>query len=400
MHLDRRSVVRLAGPALALLVVGAAFYQRAASNLARIDYRNSNFVFFWLAGRMVWDGGNPYDSAQWLSAQQQYGVAWRPDQIFTYPLPLAFFMAPVGSLPLSEAYFGWQLVSEVLIATAVWVLLSRTNEERHKRLFVPLILLLLFFGPVYLTLQVGALGAFMLISVLVAITSWERKREVWGGLALTLTLLKPPQGATILLLAVTWLLARRNWRAVGGILAGGAGLLLVGLLADPHWIEKSAGMGQALLGRNLGLQSNTVGFAHLACRRDLPCTWLLGGGASAVILVLTGWYLWRNRAELAPWDALNVILPAAFVSTAYLWSYDQVPYIIPLTWIAIKLVQRTNSYAATIAFTLILVMTSLVALVVQANTRSDLLSILTTVLVLGGIAILNTRPSGLTATES
>ncbi|MFH1184005.1 MAG: hypothetical protein V1755_03060 [Chloroflexota bacterium] len=97
---ERRSVLRLAISIVTLLVLATAFYQRAANNLSRIDYGNSNFVFFWIAGRMVLSGENPHDSAQWLEQHDANNVTWRPNQIFPYPLPLAFRLAPLGLVSL------------------------------------------------------------------------------------------------------------------------------------------------------------------------------------------------------------------------------------------------------------------------------------------------------------
>jgi membrane-associated HD superfamily phosphohydrolase len=102
-------------------------------------------------------------------------------------------------------------------------------------------------------------------------------------------------------------------------------------------------------------------------------------------------YLWRRGSRLRAWEAINVILPAAFFSTLYLWSYDQILYIIPLIWIILRLIDRTHSYLAGIGFLALIVAVSFLALLSQANTRSDLLSILTTVLILAGCLTLGQR---------
>ncbi|MFH1184006.1 MAG: hypothetical protein V1755_03065 [Chloroflexota bacterium] len=43
------------------------------------------------------------------------------------------------------------------MAVSIWSLLGRGHDERHQRLLIPLVLFLLFFGPVFLSLQIGAL---------------------------------------------------------------------------------------------------------------------------------------------------------------------------------------------------------------------------------------------------
>ena len=382
MRWNQKPLSRKTLAALTVLILAAFFLQRAFHNLSHVDFRNSNFVFFWLAGRMLLSGQNPYNPAAWIANHDSFGITWRPNEIFPYPLPLALFVAPLGLLTLRQAYLAWQIVSQVILAIVAWSLLNKQPAAEYRRLFLPLVVFLMYFGPAYLTLQIGAMGAFTMIAILGAIVSWEKGHAFAAGVLLSLTLLKPPQGVPILLLATVWLIARRDWRAIGGLAAGALVLLLSGMLIDPSWIIKSAGAGKAIMERTLGLQSNAFGFAYLACRQDQTCMWILGGAASMLILGAGGAWLWRNHNILGPWEALNLILPLGFVSTIYLWSYDQVLFTIPIIWLAMRLVKSTKSYVLAFVFLIVLSVGSLVALLVQANTHRDLLSILTTLLVL------------------
>lgn len=374
-----------------VLLLCAVFYQRAAYNLARVDFRNSNFFVFWLAGRMAWSGENPYDAAQWSAGHDAYGVTWRPNSTFLYPLPVMFLVAPLALLPLAPAYFIWELVSEGFIALAAWTLLAHWPEATYRRMIVPLLLFLLFFGPIYLTLQVGAPGAFVLIIVVAAIAAWEHDQSLLAGGILSLTLLKPPQGATILLLATAWVVVRRDWKAIYGMLLGSLVLMAVGMLRDPIWIVGFLNGGQIVLDQTLGLQSNTLGLASLLCKSDPTCTWLVGGLGAALVLAATAYLLWRQAATLGAWQAFNVIIPAAFVSTIYLWSYDQVLYVIPVVWIVAMLVERSRSYFRSFLFLVVLVGISLANLYLQATTRNDLLSFATTGLVFAACLWLGPR---------
>jgi len=311
-------------------------------------------------------------------------------------------VAPLGLLDLSDAYMAWQLVSEVLIAAAVWILLKRLREPRHVRMFVPLVLGLLFFGPVYLSLQIGALGAFTLAIVVASIHALDSRRMLLGGILLSLTLLKPPQGLPLVLLACVWLLSRREWKSLLGLGAGAVLLALIGMLRDPLWPSKFATAGQAVLDRTLGVQSNALGLAFLACSGDNQCAWLLGGGAAVVLLLVTGAYLHRRSASLTSWEAFNLIIPTAFVATPYLWSYDQILYIVPVVWIVLALINKTNSYLPAFGFMIVLVVVSLLALLTQANTRSDVTSLLTTFIVVACVVALRSggRSAGAAAREA
>ncbi len=383
--------LRLTVTILTVSVVAVLFYERAAYNLVHVDIRNSNFFVFWLAGKMVSTGQNPYDAGQWAAGHDTYGVTWRPNQTFLYPLPLAFLVAPLAWLPPPQAYFAWQLLSQIFIALVVWGLLVGRKEPRIRRLFLPLIVFLSFFGPVYLTLQIGSLGAFTLVAIGAAILALEQGWAFPAGLLLSLTMLKPSQGAPIALLAGIWLIARHEWKGLWGMFAGGVALLAVGAAADPLWMIQFGASSQTLLHETLGLQSNAISFAYLACRYNSSCTWLLGGLGSAAILALCGAYLWHARSVLTAAEAFSLIIPAAFVSTVYLWSYDQILYVIPIVWISIALLERTKSYVWPFLFVLGLVLVSLMALSRQATSHTDLWSLATTGLILVAWAALALR---------
>ncbi|MCL5611031.1 MAG: DUF2029 domain-containing protein, partial [Chloroflexi bacterium] len=282
-----------------------------------------------------------------------------------------------------QAYIVWQIVSQIIIAITIYLLLRHWQEQPQRMLFLPLMVFLLFFGPVFLTLQVGSIGPVALGAVLLCILFLERDQSFLAGSVLVLTILKPPQGVTILVLAGIWLLARRDWKAVLGMGLGGIFLLLLGIIRDPLWLVKFRGASEVVLDRTLGIQSNIYSFAYLTCNQNLSCMWIFGTLGTLLALGLGGLYLWRNRERLTAWEAFNVIIPLGFVSTIYLWSYDQLLYIIPITWIAAKLTERTKSYIPAFVFLIALDLFTLMALLVQAGTRKDLLSIATTILTLG-----------------
>ena len=238
---------------------------------------------------------------------------------------------------------------------------------------------MLFFGPAYLSLQVGSIGAIALAVLVGAILLLDRGRTFLAGLLLSLLILKPSQALPILLLIGLWFLFERNWKAIVGMLVGGVTLLISGLLYDPQWIQKFLGNSETVSARTLGLQSNVFGFADLACNHSASCVWIFGSAAAIVVMLFGAFYLWRNRRRLSAWQAFNIIIPLGFVSAIYLWSYDQLLYVIPIIWIAVRLLDRTRSYLPVFLFLIAIDVISFVALVAQATTHQDLLSILTTV---------------------
>jgi len=377
------SFLKTAGVILTVIILGTVFSLKAMQNYTHQDYINSNFFFFWLSGRMMWTGQNPYNSTQWLAGHDAFGATWKPNQIFPYPLPLAFFMAPLGLLSLGQAYIVWQIVSQIIIALTVLGLLRHWQGQAHQLLFLPLMLALLFFGPVYLSLQIGSVGPLALAAILLAILLLEHDQPIWAGIMLSLTLLKPPQGLTLLILAGIWFLARHNWKSILGIIIGGITLLIIGMIRDPLWVVKMRGASAVVLDRTMGFDSNIYSFAYLACNQNTSCMWIAGTVGSLLVILLGGYYLWHHRDKFSAWEAFNIIIPLGFVSTIYLWSYDQLPYVIPIVWIVGTLVERTKSYLHIFIFLVVLDVLSIYALLVQANTHKDLLSIINTILILG-----------------
>ncbi len=383
------SIQKFLGILVTLVLLGGMIFLRAKISYNTFDFQSSNFTFFWLSGRMLLNGENPYNEAQYLAGHETYGIKWQPNKIFPYPLPLAIFFIPLGLLPLPAAYITWQIITMLIIAWTIFVLLNHWEGSAQRRLLVPIFAAMFFFGPVYLTLHTGSVGALALLAIVGAILLLEKDKSMLAGMLLSLTMLKPPQGLTILLLAGTWFLARRNWKAIYGILIGGIALLVVGMIQDPFWLIKFRGASEAVMDRTQGVHSNVWAFAYLACGGTSPCWLILGGASSLLLLGLGGFFLWRNQSRLTAWKAFSIILPIGFVSTIYLWAYDQLPYLIPVIWIIGTLVKRGNSYLHAFVFLILLVAVSFFAIVQQAGTSKDLWSITTTLLVLAAFLFLN-----------
>lgn len=366
---------------LTLVLIAGIIYLRI--QLGReVDVQNSNFAFFWLAGRMVLDGENPYDETQFLAGHETHGIEWVPNRIFPYPLPLALICVPLGLLSMQTAYTIWQITSLLIAALTVYVLLKKFQYGNVQNLFVPIFLFLTLFGPLYLTTLAGSVSALGLITVFGAILLLDQGRSLPAGILLALTMLKPPQGLTILLLAGVWFLAKRDWKAIIGVALGGIGLLVIGLIQDPQWLTKFLGASDAVMDRTQGVHSNVWAFSYLACGGSSPCSTLLGGTLSLILLGGTGYLLWKNQAKWSAWEAMNIILPSAFLSTIYLWAYDQLPYIIPIVWVVGMLATRPRGILFSIGFLVLLDLISFFALIQQANTEKDLWSLGTTLLLL------------------
>ena len=102
----KNSIQKIAGIIITLSLIGGMIFLRTQMSKT-FDYHNSNFAFFWLSGRMILQGESPYNETQYLAGHDTYGIKWRPNNIFPYPLPLALIFIPFGLISLANAYILW-----------------------------------------------------------------------------------------------------------------------------------------------------------------------------------------------------------------------------------------------------------------------------------------------------
>jgi hypothetical protein len=380
-----KQFIKIFGVVFVVLFLGIIFYTRAAGEYEARKGQYANFVVFWLSGNLVLNGQSPYDANDWLDGHRAIGFETPLEPIFLYPLPLAVLMAPLGAIPFEQAWLGWKILTQILVGVSIYLLLTRWQTPPIQRLFVPLTLSMLYFGPVLLSMRTGSIGAVTLLLLCIVILFLQKGKSFEAGLLLSLTMLKPPQGLLILILLGIWFLAKRDWKAIGGVALGGVALLLIGLVIDVNWVGKFLNSGEAAFDRRLGFHSNLWSFSYLLCGRDMTCTYLLGGLSAASLLGVSGFYLWKKQAQVGGWEALNFILPVGFISTVYLWEYDQILYIIPIVWIVGTLVQKTKSYIHAFLILIVLVFYAFFALGQLALLDSDLWSLGNTLMVFIGL---------------
>ncbi len=381
MNIHKVQIPKPLGIVLIVLILGALFVWKAEQNYLRHTYFNTNFFSFWLSGHMVWTGESPYNTTQWMAGFDAVGATYRPSAILQYPLPLMYFLAPIGWLPVGQAFFVWQLVT--LVAVALTVLALLRVGKAPGWLVLPVMVFLLFFGPLYLTLQIGSVGVMSLLAVGFAVVLLETGSPLWAGVVLSILFLKPPQALVLAILAVFWFLVRRQWKAIAGLALGSLALLVVWMLREPQGLVKFLGSSGFLLGHTLGVQSNVFGFAYVACGRSEPCMWVSGIIAVFAVIAIGAYILWSNRKRWTDWQAFNLVIPLGFITALYLYSYDQLLYIVMIVWVIVRLLAGSRPYLKAFAFLVVVDLISLVALTVEAYTHLDFTSLATTVLILG-----------------
>jgi len=319
-------------------LLSIAFLWFAVRTVRSISTTDSDFFTFWLAGWMNWARQNPYSSQQWIAGHTRFGAVWIPNPIFPYPLPLAVFLAPLGLLALEQAYVLWFYTSEAAILIFLVLIVGMWPAPKATSYLFPLVAGAFLFRPTLITLQNGQLGAIFLLILALTLLLWERERWFLGGLCLALVALKPTLGMPLLLLAGLWLAGQKKYAALAGIFLSTTILALMGYMRDPAWIAQFLAVGNRKLGETLGYSPTLWGLSGAICRHDWACTVTLGGILSICLLAFTSYILLKKGASLSPLIALSLILPVTVLITPYLWAYDQILLLIPISvatlWIA------------------------------------------------------------------
>jgi hypothetical protein len=369
---------------LALLSLSPLFWWYVQVGAGRVYFPNSNFFKLWLAGHLAGIGSNPYSSQDWFNGHTAFGATWIPERIFLYPLPLAFLLIPLGWLALSQAYSVWAFLTLFATTASLFLLIDLWEESRLKIFALPMIVALLFFAPTLEAPGKGTLGGLVLLAMVLSLYLFNRRMWMIGGMLSALLLVKPTFGAPALVLLGLWFLSRREWRGIAGIFVGSLFLYTLGAVVNPQWPLQFLIMGQQKVGEYLGTQPTLFNAAGFFCQRSPVCSYGLGAALSLVLIGVVILLIFRKTRTLDSLEAMGLILTTSLLVTPYLWSYDFILLIIPLSWIVHQLILRTKSYWVPILFLIILDITAGAGLYLQSQSpQKDLWNILIPLTLLG-----------------
>ena len=296
---------------------------------------------------MNWTGQNPYSLTQWLAGHYQYGVNWIPDQIFPYPIPLSIFMAPIGILPIREAFVLWMYFSELAIIISILLIMSSSDIIVTKHFFIPVLVGAFLFRPVLLTLGNGQLSAFILLNLTLIVWLWKQQKWWQGSCLLALLWLKPTVGGPIIALLCLYLWKQGHRKSLAGFFLASGLLAALGFIQDRDWIFDFLASGQRKLSETFGISPSYWGIASTMCDRETSCLLIVGALLSLLSIVIIGYVIWHYSRTISPALIISGIIPVALLLTPYGWAYDHILLIIPITVIISKMVDWHFSFLST-----------------------------------------------------
>ncbi len=333
-----------------MIVLLVALFALSAYAIARSqEYMlDRDFFSFWLAGRMMITGQDPYAEAQWIAGHTAANSNWLSDTTFLYPLPLAFLFAPLGLLSLQAAATVWVLITQGLLVVCCWLLLSAWKPTDSRAAYwLPILLGVFLFRPVVTMLLQGQLGAIWLLTLSVCVYAWRRGQWWLGGALMPFLALKPNVGLPLIALLALWLALRRQWRALMAAGVSAAGLLIAGWLRDPLWLEKLSAIGNQKVASTFGWAPTSWGLGDAICQHGLSCTIGVGAGLSVLLVIVALFWLMKHRHRAEPEVAAAILIAVTMLVTPYLWVYDQVLLIIPILAVMRLMHERELPYLVT-----------------------------------------------------
>ena len=311
-----------------LLTIPAYYSARMFANTWE-NLANTDFMTFWLAGKSLVMGFDAYDPEEWQFWNRYFGSTWIFNPRFIYPLPLRLLLGPLGLIAFPNAYLLWTMISQFLVIFSVYLLYMKAEGRRHLFTFLFMAFGAIFFRATYAALRFGQIGPWLLLSMAGSIFLWEKEKRFWSGVVLALIILKPTIGGPYILLTVIWMAVKKHWEAIWGLLAGGIGLLILGVLQDPLWVVKFLESGNQKFGETFAYAPNVWGLARLITNGKAIV--LVGGVTTILLIGGVMRFALRQNYTLSFKEFFSLITPVVLFTTPYLWGYDQIFLLISLT---------------------------------------------------------------------
>ena len=205
-----------------LRIVGYAI-RFAADNL------QMDFSAFYTAGESGNHGLSPY--LNYLNAPSHIwdGVNLENHSRFLYPPLAANFFQLIAFLPFPIAKGLWTGIVLLCLAASLFISLRVLKQPLDAISLLILGIFVCLFYPLFLLLERGQVDTLTLLLWIGGI-AWivQRKRTFWAGILFALAALFKLHCIYIL----PFLVLRRQWKAIGGLAAGGVGLVLLSTLLN------------------------------------------------------------------------------------------------------------------------------------------------------------------------
>ncbi|MBT3339068.1 MAG: DUF2029 domain-containing protein [Anaerolineae bacterium] len=209
---------------------------------AKAEPGGSDFLYRWLPTRLVAFEGydNPYSAeVEYQVELMHHGHAHQEDEtpgIFAYPYyTMGAFLPFALTRNFLLARAAWMTLMELAHLGIVFLILKMIKFTPTKFLLPALILFALFpadFAQALVDGNPSSLAAFFAVLALFFIS---REKDVWGGIFLALSTIKPQLVVLFFALVWLWAFSTRRWKIISSSAISLVFLLGMSFLLQPSW---------------------------------------------------------------------------------------------------------------------------------------------------------------------
>ena len=186
--------------------------------LGRFDARATvvvgDFVEYWAAGRLCWQGENPY-ALELLAPLQQSAGSSKPRPLLMHNPPWALTLVlPFALLDYGPARLAWTLflLAVLLLSTdLLWHVYAGPPKQRWLAWVLGV-----SFVPVLFALNEGQLMPLVLLGLVAFLEFVDHQHGGWAGAALVVASFKPQLLYLLLLAVLCWVVSRHQWKVIWG----------------------------------------------------------------------------------------------------------------------------------------------------------------------------------------
>lgn len=348
-----------------------------------------DFYPLWAAGRVLLEGGNPYDDQNIIRTLISAGVDLQsyPGGFHNPPWSIWLFI-PCALMPLLWAEYLWVALQALLVTVAVMTSLRILDDwqcaEQFRCRKMLLLIGLLSFFPLTKLFLMGQSSAIILFAVMLGYRELTKKNDFLAGALFSLALLKFQLIIPIFLVLLAYCLRTKRVSVIKGLAVALSVQCLATVIARPAAFNEYYYYIFSLFSDRSTASQTTLG--HLAAS--------ITGKPELVALVsitscITFLFIGTNiRGRFDYWFFLSLL--AGLICAPYAWSHDFVIALLPYFFLLNSCARK--NYNLTAAFLTAATIASWIYVSTDFRTREQLMIIWPVLLAIGWIALRKAVP--------
>jgi hypothetical protein len=280
----------------------------------------NDFFVRWLGGReYLLHGTNPFDKSVAEKAQMaMFGRLAQPgdkdEAFFAYPLYTLYFFWPLSLLPYAWAQAIWMTLLQFLLLAVVVLSIRLAGWQPPTWLLVVTILWGIFFYNGARAIILGQFSVLVGLALLLALWALDNEHDIWAGVLLSVTTIKPQMVFLIILFLLLWLLVQRRWRV---IMSFGVSLLVLvtsSMVLIPTWPLDFV--------KNAIAYSDYVAFGtplenllHFLLPATIAAPLTVGLSILCIVAILPGWWFaLQGRTGAYTWAVMTTFIVGSLIT--------------------------------------------------------------------------------------